>query len=171
MRRYPGEWTRDVSLESQEQAFASISASLHDPKFRSPRRQPTGFPSVALSYGYAGSTTQRRFAHLGRLTLCQNPLDQTNMTESVWRHMVPQLCQTSPALSAAVASFGASYEINMLQPNPSPELCALGIKQYVSSMQQVRAALASDSGNRITIMLACVILCTTSLLYRREWDA
>lgn len=85
--------------------------------------------------------------------------------------MVPQLCQTSPALSAAVASFGASYEINMLQPNPSPELCALGIKQYVSSMQQVRAALASDSGNRITIMLACVILCTTSLLYRREWDA
>jgi hypothetical protein len=92
-------------------------------------------PCRPLSISLKTDPVQSRFAELGFEILAQQACqDAIGIGANVWACMLPQLSSVNPAVNAAIASLGATYEAVVLRPVHS-----IGLGEFLATMQYHKA--------------------------------
>ncbi|KAF5627832.1 transcriptional regulatory moc3 [Fusarium tjaetaba] len=130
------------SLRAAEAALLSI---------RSPSRSPT--------------SSLDRYSYLTCTVLSQGPRRAKSDSEiSFWSYAVPQMIHTIPAVQAAAAAFGASYNEHMLR---SREEMAT-TRHYHQALRLVQNEVLDLRNGALPCMLACLLMAFTETLQQRS---
>ncbi|PWI64234.1 hypothetical protein PCL_11354 [Purpureocillium lilacinum] len=84
-----------------------------------------------------------------------------------WTRIVPQLLQSVPAVKAAAAAFGASYETTMLQESAAYENLER-VHQYSRALHLLQTQLQGNQHGVLPQMTACVLLAFADTLRLRN---
>ena len=118
-----------------------------------------------------GDPEQTRLSLLGCDVFIKSPyVNATNVAESTWQRLLPQLVYDSPSARAAAAAFGAAYESSFLSCE-STHVPASVIRQYISAIAVVQDEINALPSGSAPLLLSCVLLASTDLLQRRQYDA
>ncbi|KAJ3527244.1 hypothetical protein NM208_g10792 [Fusarium decemcellulare] len=136
-----------------------------------PRGAPPGSlfertPSSHLSQN--PSHPRSRYAHLACIVFSQGPRRAKSEIEvAFWNRIVPQLIHSTPAVRAAAAAFGASYEEHMLRPSRA----CLGLRtaqQYSRALQLVQLEVSSVRHNSLPCIVACLLMAFAEVIQQRS---
>ena len=121
-----------------------------------------------LAYGIRSHSQHDRLARLGCEVLSNDPLRLRQSTNiAVWSHILPQLVETIPVVNAAVAAFGAYYEITSLGSKSSPAvLTATGC--YGSALQMLQKDIRNEPDGYLPLVLSCLVLACSDIVQRNE---
>ncbi|KAF5534099.1 transcriptional regulatory moc3 [Fusarium phyllophilum] len=118
---------------------------------RSPRRSPT--------------SSLDRYVHLACTVLSQGPRRAKSESEILfWSYAVPQMIHSMPAVQAAAAAFGASYDEHMLR---SREGLAT-TRNYHLALRLVQNEVSDPRNGAWPCMVACLLMAVTETLQQRS---
>ncbi|KAG5757500.1 hypothetical protein H9Q72_014359 [Fusarium xylarioides] len=130
------------SLRAEEAALLSI---------RSPPRSP--------------ASSLDRYVYLTCTVLSQGPRRAKSEAEiSFWTYAVPQMIHSIPAVQAAAAAFGASYDEHMLR---SREGLAT-TRHYHQALRLVQTQFSDFRNGTLPCMVACLLMAFTETLQQRS---
>ncbi|KAI1063544.1 hypothetical protein LB506_005851 [Fusarium annulatum] len=139
---YPIGAPPDPSLRAAEVALLST---------RSPPRCPASSPD--------------RYVYLTCTVLNQGPRRAKSQSEILfWSQAVPQMIHSIPAVQAAAAAFGASYDEHMLR---SREALAT-TRQYYQALKLLQSEVLDLRNGTLPCMVTCLLMAFTETLQQRS---
>jgi hypothetical protein len=96
--------------------------------------------------------------------------DESSCSRSIWEYLLPQLSHVIPAGNAAVAAFGAFYELRMMPKSTDRSNSAAATQSNIAILA-LQQDIASQSYGSVPLLLACVMLASAELMQRRQFNA
>ncbi|KAF5684617.1 transcriptional regulatory moc3 [Fusarium denticulatum] len=118
-------------------------------------RSPPRSPTASLD----------RYVYLTCIVLSQGPRRAKNDSEILfWSHIVPQIIHSVPAVQAAAAAFGASYDEHMLKSREG----FTTTRHYHQALRLVQNELSDLGNGALPCMIACLLMAFTETLQQRS---
>ncbi|KAI1039570.1 hypothetical protein LB505_009560 [Fusarium chuoi] len=106
-----------------------------------------------------------RYVYLACTVLTQGPRRAKSESEILfWSYAVPQMIHSIPAVQAAAAAFGASYDEHMLR---SREALAT-TRRYHQALKLLQSEVLDPRNGALPCMVACLLMAFTETLQQRS---
>ncbi|KAF4340447.1 transcriptional regulatory moc3 [Fusarium beomiforme] len=106
-----------------------------------------------------------RYANLTCTLLSQGPRRAKSEIEvAFWSYAVPQMIHSIPAVQAAAAAFGASYDEHMLRSQDS----LMTTRHYHRALQLVQNQMSDLRDGALSCVVACLLMAFTETLQQRS---